>query len=186
MGEEGEPKVKRFYAAAARDAVRVIWGEKGLADVAARMSEAHRAAMLVPDLPQWVPERALIAFNFALWEGPVDRARPRYEKWLHTMTDMSFGVVKRLVLSMASPEKVILVAGDMWKTDHTHGEMVGRCEGKRGTLTLSGSPYVETPQGRAGMAEMSRYILQLAGAKGVVEKHALVPPGVLEIKLRWA
>jgi len=186
MGDASEPKIKRFYAAASRDAVRVLWGEAGLADVAARMTERDREVMLAPDLPLWVPERALIAFNFALWEGPVDRARPRYEKWLHTMTDMSFGVVKRLVLSMASPEKVLLASGEMWKADHTHGVMTGRCDGKRGMVTLTGSEFVATPQARAGMAEMSRYILQLAGAKGVVEKHALVPPGVLEIKLRWA
>jgi hypothetical protein len=186
MGDASEPRVKRFYAAASRDAVRALWGEPGLADVAARMKDGDRETMLAPDLPLWVPERALIAFNFALWEGPVERARPRYEKFLHTMTDKSFGVVKRLVLSMASPEKVLLASGDMWKTDHTHGVMTGLCEGKRGTVTLTGSPYVETPQARAGLAEMSRYILELAGAKGVLEKHALVPPGVLEIKLRWA
>jgi hypothetical protein len=186
MGDEAEPRIKRFYASASRDAVRALWGEAGLSDVAARMSEVDREAMLAPHLPLWVRERALIAFNFALWEGPVDRNRQRYERWLHAMTDMSFGVVKRLVLSLASPEKVLLVSGEMWKADHTHGVMTGHCEGKRGTLTLAGSAFVETPQARAGMAEMTRYIMQLAGAKGVVEKHALVPPGVLEVKLRWA
>ncbi|MGD0525233.1 MAG: hypothetical protein ABSE49_08825 [Polyangiaceae bacterium] len=186
MGDGGEPKIKRFYAAACRDAVRVLWGDAGLIDVAARLAASDRDAMMAPDLPLWVSERAVIAFNFALWEGPVNRTRQRYDKWLHVMTDMSFGVVKRLVLSMASPEKVLTVSGEMWKADHTHGVMTGSCEGKRGTLTLAGSQFVETPQARAGMAEMSRYILQLAGAKGVVEKHALVPPGVLEIKLRWA
>ena len=46
-------------------------------------------------------------------------------------------------------------------------------------------PYTETPQGRAGIAEMLRYILELSRAKGVTETHSLVAPGVLEIKVRW-
>ena len=134
----------------------------------------------------WVRERALIAWNFALWEGPVDRKRDRYEVWLHRMTDLSFGVVKRLVLSMASPEKVLSSARDLWKSDHTHGSMHGHCDGHRGTVTLADSPYVETPQGRAGIAEMLRYIMELAGARGALERHALLPTGVLEVRLRWA
>jgi hypothetical protein len=186
MGEAAEPGIKRFYVAASRDAVRAVWGEDGLADVAGRMSERDRETIFAPHLPLWVRERALIAFSFALWEGPVDRKRERYEKWLHTMTDMSFGVVKRLVLSMASPEKVLLGAGDLWKADHTHGVMTGRFDGHRGIITLTDSPFVETPQARAATAEMLRYIMELAGAKGVLEKHALVPPGILEVKLHWA
>jgi hypothetical protein len=186
MGDDVEPKIKRFYVAASRDAVRDLWGESGLADVASRMAAFDRDAMLDPQLPAWVRERALIAFSFALWEGPVGRVRTRYERWLHRMTDMSFGVVKRLVVSLASPEKILESAGAMWKADHTHGVMTGRCDGRRGVLTLADSPYIETPQGRAATAEMLRYILQLAGARGVVEKHALVPPGILEVKLRWA
>ena len=186
VGESAEPKIKRFYAAAARDAVRALWGDDGVADVAARMSDDDRDAMLAPHLPLWVRERAFIAFSFALWEGPVGRTRERYERWLHTMTDMSFGVVKRLVLSMASPQKVFLSSGDLWKADHTHGTMAGRVDGHRGIITLTDSPYVETPQGRAAIAELLRYILELAGAKGVIEKHVLVPPGTLEVKFRWA
>jgi hypothetical protein len=178
--------VKRFYVTASLDAARALWGDGGMADVAARMSAQDRDAVHAPHLPLWVRERALIAWNFALWEGPVDRKRERYEAWLHKMTDMSFGVVKRLVLSMASPEKVLTSAADLWKSDHTHGRMLGHCDGNRGTVTLVDSPYVETPQGRAGIAEMLRYIMQLAGAKGAIEKHALVPPGVLEVRLRWA
>jgi hypothetical protein len=186
VGKSDEPMIKSFYVAASRDAVRAIWGDVGMADVAARMTDCDRETVLAPRLPVWVPERALVAFNFALWEGPVDRNRERYFTWLHRMTDMSFGVVKRLVLSMASPERAVASAADLWKADHTHGRMEGRVDGHRATFTLVESPYVETPQGRAGMAEILRYILELAGAKGVLEKHALVPPSTLEVKVRWA
>jgi hypothetical protein len=186
VGKSDEPMVKRFYVTASLDAARSLWGDGAMADVAARMSVADRDAVHAPHLPLWVREHALIAWNFALWEGPVDRKRQRYEAWLHRMTDLSFGVVKRLVLSMASPEKVLTSAADLWKSDHTHGRMLGHCDGNRGIVTLVDSPYVETPQGRAGIAEMLRYIMQLAGARGAIERHALVPPRALEVRLHWA
>jgi hypothetical protein len=187
VGESGEPKLKRFYAVASCDALREIWGTDGVADVTRRMPERERHEMFAENLPIWFPERPLIAFNFALWEGPCDRDRERYFRWLRRMTDLSFGVVKKLVLSMASPRKILESAAELWKADHTHGVMEGRCEGDdHGTIILRDSVFVDTPQARAGMAENLRYIMELGGAKGAIEKHALVPPRTLEVRLRWA
>lgn len=187
MGESGEPKLKRFYATACSDALREIWGADGVEDVKRRMPARERDEMFAEHLPIWFPERPLIAFNFALWEGPCGRDRERYFRWLRRQADLSFGVVKKLVLSMASPRKIIESAGELWKADHTHGVMEGRCEGDgHGTLVLRDSIFVDTPQARAGISENLRYIVELAGAKGVVEKHSLLPPRALEVRLRWA
>jgi hypothetical protein len=185
--ESAEPKVKRFYAVASIDALREIWGADGLADVARRMPARERQEMLAEHLPIWFPERPLIAFNFALFEGLCDRRRELYFPWVHRMLDLSFGVVKKLVLGMASPRKILESAGELWKADHTHGVMQGRCEGDdRGTMVLRDSFFVDTPQARAAMAEMLRYILELGGARGAIEKHALVAPRTFEVRLRWA
>jgi hypothetical protein len=187
VAESAEPKLKRFYPVACRDALREIWGVEGVDDVKRRMSPRERDEMFADPLPLWFPERPLIAFNFALWEGPAARDRETYSRWLRRMTDLSFGLVKRLLLSVASPRKIIESAHEIWKADHTHGVMEGRCEADdRGTIVLRDSLFMQTPQARAGMAEMLRYIVELGGAKGAIEKHALVPPGVLQVKLRWA
>ncbi len=187
MGASAEPRIKSYYAQASRDALREIWGPRGVEDVAGRMAPAHRDELFAPRLPVWFPERVLIAFNFALWEGPVARRRDTYERWLWRTTDLSFGVVRRLVLSLASPRRIFESAPELWRADHTHGTLQGRCDDDRtGTFVLRDSPFVETPQGRAAISESFRYIVQLGGARGAVEKHALTAPGVLEVRLRWA
>jgi hypothetical protein len=181
----GEPMLKRYYVRAAIDAARDLWGQEGVDDIRSRMAEPERDEFLAERLPEWISIRAMIAWNFALWEGPARRSKILYFPWLRLMTDLSFGRVKKLFLSMASPEKVIRSANELWKENHTAGELEAEVDGKEGRFVLRQHPYTETPQGRAGIAEMLRYILELSRAKGVTETHSLVASGVLEIKVRW-
>ena len=181
----GEPMVKRFYVRAGIDAARDLWGQEGLDDVRSRMPETERDEFFAERLPEWVSIRSMIAFNFALWEGPANRNKARYFPWVRLTTDLSFGRVKRLFLSMASPEKVVIKASELWSADQTGGTFEGVLEGKGGRLVLRDHPYTETPQARAGYAEMVRYIIELTRAEGVTETHSLVAPGVLEIRVRW-
>ncbi len=185
VGAAVESLQKRYYFRAAIDATRDLWGDDGLADVAARMPARERAEFFAEPLPEWSPTRAMIAFNFALWEGPAGRDKPLYFTWVRRVTDLSFGRVRKLFLSMATPERLVLGAGEMWKADQNVGTLVGHVEGRCGTLVLRDHPYTETPQARAGISEMLRYILELSRAKAPVSSHALVAPGVLRIKIRW-
>jgi hypothetical protein len=127
----------------------------------------------------------MIAFNFALWEGPADRQRAHYFPWVRRTTDLSFGRVKRLFLSMATPEKVLRSAAALWRADQNTGTQEGTADGKTGRILLRDHPYCDTPQARAGYAEMVRYVVELTRAKNVTETHAAVAPRGLEIKLRW-
>jgi hypothetical protein len=180
-----EPRQKRYYFRAAVDAAREIWGEQGVQDAAGRMPARERAEFFAEPLPEWAPTRAMIAFNFALWEGPVRRDKPIYFSWLRRTTDLSFGRVKKLFLSMATPEKLITSAGSIWKGDHTSGTLDGMVHGKTGTLVLRHHPYTETPQARAAIAEMLRYAVELTRAKGATATCALIAPAALQIKIRW-
>ena len=181
----GEPMVKRYYVRACIDAARELWGQGGVDDIGSRMPERERAEIFVERLPEWVPIRVLVAWNFAVWEGPARRNKAAYFPWLRLTTDLSFGRVKKLFISMASPEKFLTKASELWDADHIGGSLEGCVDGKGGTFLLRDHPYTETPQARAGIAEMLRYILELTRAKGVTETHSLVAPGVLEIKVRW-
>jgi hypothetical protein len=184
MGEPGEPLISRLYVRASRDAAREVWGEEGLADVARRMPEPERKAFFADPLPEWVPERAMLAWGFASWEGPGQRSRRHYVPWLHRMTDLSFGRIKKILLGMANPARVLLAADELWREGHTHGRMEVHIDGTRATMLLRDSPYVPIAQGRASIAENIRYIVELSRAKGVTETHGLAN-GALQIKLQW-
>src|SRR5579872_4152667 len=121
--------MKRYYLRAGIDAARTLWGEGGLDDVRARMPEPERDEFFAERPPDWITTRSMIAFNFALWEGPAARNKARYFPWVRLTTDLSFGRVKKLFLSMASPEKLVLSSGDLWKAEQTAGTLEGSVAG---------------------------------------------------------
>jgi hypothetical protein len=180
-----EPSLKRYYLVAFHQAARERWGEEGLADIRGRMPEREGGEAFAEHPPAWVPERVIIAWCFALWEGLAGRERTRYVIWLHRVMDLSFGRVRRLLLGMAAPERLFTMAAKLWKDDHTHGLLEGHFEGKRGVYVLRDHPYTETPQARATIAEIFRYTIELSRAKNVTETHARRIDGALEVKLRW-
>jgi hypothetical protein len=185
VGAPVESLQKRYYFRAALDAARQLWGDPGVQDARARMPERERAEFFADPLPEWCPTRAMIAWNFALWEGPARRDKARYFPWVHRTTDLSFGRVKKLFLSMATPEKIITSAGELWRADQSSGALDGLVHGNCGTLVLRDHPYTETPQGRTAITEMLRYIVELSRARSPTATHALVSPGVLQMKIRW-
>jgi hypothetical protein len=185
VGLAREPSMKGFYLAAFHRAAGEKWGEDGLRAIRARMPPREAEEAFAEHIPVWVPERVVIAWCFALWEGPADRKRPHYVAWLQRHMDLSFGRVRKWLIGLASPHKLVEMAGDVWKRDHTSGTLTGAADGKRAVLTLQDHPYVDTPQGRATIAEIYRYSVQLTRAKNVTETHALVGPRTLEVRVRW-
>jgi hypothetical protein len=186
--DTAEPHVKRYFATATRDALREQWGDAGVRSTAERLPEDVRADVFHDRGGTWIPERSFIAFHIAIFEGVAGHEREPYSKVIRRMTELSFGVVRKLLVSMASPRRIFESGPAIWKADHTHGIFECRLHesGHRGVLSLRESPYTESPHARAGLAENMRYVLELSGARGAIETHGLVSPGVLEIKLRWA
>jgi hypothetical protein len=184
--EASEPKLKKYYVTAAREAALWAWGPAGVEEIASHMPERERAEIFAEVLPPWVPERAIIAMGFGMWNGPAKRSRQDYFRFLHRTTDMSFGRVRKALLGvLASPEKVISMADELWKSDHTHGSWETRVAPNRARMVLTGHPYVDTPHGRTSLGEQIRYIVQLTRARDVTASHGLLKPGAMEITLRW-
>lgn len=184
MAEWDEPMLKRHNVIAARDAVVHLWQKPALDEVLARMPEAERAILCGP-LAAWVPVRVPVQLGHAVWEGPVGRDKARYHAYLHRQTDMTTGRIRKALLGLAKPERIFAQAPAMWRSEHTAGTLEASVEGKSGVVVLRDHPYVESPQGRAAIAETFRYIVELSRAKGATETHALIAPGAVEVKLRW-
>lgn len=185
MGGTSEPKLKSYYAVAARDAALWAWGQGGLDEIARLMPERERGEIFAEVLPPWIPERSLIAMGIGMWTGPAKRSRPDYFRFLHKTTDMSFGRVRKAILGVGSPEKVISMADELWKSDHTHGSWETHVAPNRARMVLFGHPYCDTPHGRTSLAEQIRYIVHLTRAREVTASHGLLKPGAMEITLRW-
>jgi hypothetical protein len=178
--------VRGYVIRAFRDAAGELWGAGGLADIAARMPEASRIEAFRDRLStEWIDEAHVIAWCFATWEGPAGRDKPAYFRFVQRQTDLGFGRVRRFLLSVATPLKLLAKAPELWSLDHSHGKMECEAEERRASLVLRDHPYTETPQARATIAEAFRYTLALTRAKDVTESHALDRPGMMTVRLKW-
>jgi hypothetical protein len=95
--------------------------------------------------------------------------------------------VRRAFLSFATPVLLAQRAAELWRHDHTHGQLVldpdESIPGRR-RVTLTEHPFVETPLSRTSFAEVMRYVLSLSRARNVRETHAL-SAGALVVDLTW-
>jgi hypothetical protein len=182
-----EQRTKGIVLHAMRAAVLDLFGEAGLSDVAARVSADCRAQTVVaPASPlAWLPERYLVEWHQASWDGPAKRDDHTFCKIVNRRLDFGFGRIRRALLGLVGPEGVIRRAGELWKHDHTHGTFVVESEGKSATGLLSDHAYCESPIARRALAETFRYIVQLSrGVKHAEEAHALQGKSVF-IRITW-
>ena len=135
----------------------------------------------------WFPARLIIAWSFAAWEGPANRVRDEMAACVRRQWDFSFGVIRRLLLHMAPPGPIVARLGPIWKQDNTAGELVATLDegGSGATIHLVDTPFIDTPHGRASIAETYRHAFAQTRAKNVTEMHALDGPNRMVIRLKW-
>jgi hypothetical protein len=183
--DAGEPKARRFYLVALRDAARDVWGptaEKAIVDAIPR---PERDEVLDARRPDWVSERVIIAYGLVTWEGPAGRDKPTMHKFLRRHVDHGFGRVRRFLLGLAQPARFFESIPTYWRHDHTHGVVSARLELGLGVVELRDHPYAESVQMRTGIAEIFRYTVSLMRARNVTETHALASDGALVMRFRW-
>ena len=184
-----EPSTRRIIVPAYRRAIVDLFGEPGREQVIALLSGDSRDEFVrdVTANTRWIPSRHLIAWSFAIWEGPAARRRDVMAEFVRRSWDLSFGVIRKLLLHMATPDSIVVRLPEIWKQDNTAGTLeAALADGGRGaTLHLSDTPFIDTPHGRASIAEIYRHALAQTRASNVTETHALDSPTRMVIRLRW-
>ena len=185
MPSPAEPMLRRFYFVALRDAAHELWGPDAVRTIVAALPPEEREESLDESLRDWCSERLVIAWGHASWEGPARRDRATMNRLLQRHVDLGFGRIRRMLLRLASPERLFEKLPDFWRHDHTHGVLDVRVEGRLGVVSLREHPYSAAPQMRAAVAEIFRHTVQLMRARKVTETHALDPTGALVLNIRW-
>ena len=127
-------------------------------------------------MPTWLPERHVLAWYQAAFTGPAMREQAAYYTFLDRMMDCGFGRVRRLLLSMAaSPRNVYEKSAELWRHDHTTGELLARPSGPTGCIfDLRDHVYAQSELGRQSIAEIYRYAISLTRAgRSARQRHAL-------------
>jgi hypothetical protein len=183
----GEPTARRTIFAAFRHAAVDRFGEAGVRAIAERMTPECRAACIdaVVLSADFLPEKYVLEWYQAAWEGPALRDRAAYDAFLDRMIDHGFGRVRKFLLGIATPELIARKSAELWRHDHTHGELTHRMLG--GTtfvLCLRDHPYLSTPLARSSIAEIYRHCTSLCRVSNVRASHRLEGE-VLEVRIEW-
>lgn len=183
-----EPLARRTIFSAFRRAAVDIWGDEGLREIGAGMSEEARLrcvdAVVIGE--EMLPERFVLEWYECAWAGPAARNRVSYHRFLDRMMDHGFGRVRKVLLGIATPLMLARKASDLWRHDHTHGELTVRDPKERSfQLILRDHPYVESPLARSSIAEIYRYAMSLTRASRVTSRHALEDERTLAVTVEW-
>jgi hypothetical protein len=151
------------FRAAALD----LWGEPALAAVADRLPLGTRVRTLDRIvLPfEWVPIEDAIAWHDALWGGPIAADEATLARFVARSIELGFGRFKAAFFSGITPDRLFRRAQELWRYQHTHGDVDVAVDGRACTVTLSGHPYVEHPTSRRVTAESFRHLVALALAQ---------------------
>ena len=170
-----------------RSAARAMWGDEGLGVVAAKLDDEVRAATLDRRVTRvdWLPERYVVAWHEAVWTGPAKEDDRTFRAFMDRTMDIGWGRIRRLFLRFLTPIDLFAKAEELWKDDHTHGEL--RFGVNRTTLigTLRDHPYATSEVSRRAIAEVFRYALTMTRATNVREHHSLHGTRDLLVQITW-
>jgi hypothetical protein len=181
-----EPSARRTIFSAFRAAALELWGQAGLDAIGAKMEPECRAATVdaVVLAGDWLPERYVMSWYEAAWEGPCQRHNKPFLEFIDRMMDHGFGRVRKFLLGIASPSMMVGKAASLWRHDHTDGHFtISMTNPGTVEITLRDHAYVETPLSRLAIAEIYRYAFSLCRVNEVTMTHSLEATGSLLVRL---
>jgi hypothetical protein len=144
-------------------------GEEEFARLAARLPLETRTvtvdALLLPF--EWVPIAHVIAWHEALWNGPCAADEKELARLVGRSIGLGLGRFKSAFFYSVTADRLVARAHELWRWQHTHGEVTARIEGGSAVLTLKGHPYVDSAVSRRITAESYRQIVTIAGGRDV-------------------
>ena len=152
-----------------RAAVIDLWGEQALEGVACRLPLSTRVAtvdsLVLPF--EWVALEHVVAWHDALWGGPCAGDEQALARLVGRSIELGFGRFKAAFFSGITPDRLVARAPELWRWQHTHGDLAAAVEGTSGTVVLRDHPYVDHPSSRRVTAESYRHIVTMVGGRDV-------------------
>jgi hypothetical protein len=184
-----EPLTRGIGLHGFRAATMDLWGKAGLAAIAERLpDEARRRTIDDIVLPvSWYPERYVIAWQEAVWDGPARMLDSAFFTFVERAIELGFGRMRRFFLRLASLEAMVARGPEAWRYQHTHGTMTAKLIDRTHSIyTLRDHPFVKHAITRRSTAAAWRHIGTLAGLKDMKESHMLEGTDTLVVRLSFS
>lgn len=162
-----EHEVKGNLVGARPRYVRERWGEEGIADVAARLSEPERKLFLATTLPfNWYPMRAMAEIDRAIVLGPMRGDPFRMKDFGATIARYDLPTIYKVLFKVGSPAFVVRRIGVAYRTYIRGGSMRGETPTSASAIiTLEGNlPKYLCTHGCAGWFSAA---IELSGGRRV-------------------
>lgn len=183
-----EPTTRALHVVAFRTAVVEKWPEDGWQLVLDNLPPDSRDALWQGGIVTsggWVAERHMVKLSEAIFNGPVKGDLEVYRTFLKRVIELGFGRVRRVLVQFAHPHAVLRRAPELWKHDHSHGELAITIEVKSALAVVTHDILTATQLSRFTAAEMFRAVLSLTSAKDVKQEHGLDGDGHLRVLFKW-
>lgn len=188
MPAPAEPVARRVIFAGFRAASEQLWGSAGLRAIAAQMPSEVRERTVDPIVisGEMLPERYVMSWYEAVWEGPAKRQQAVFCTFLDRMMDHGFGRIRKVLLGLVSAPQLAEKASGLWRHDHDTGILTTTTEDRVITVMLRDHLYTTTPLSRLATAEIYRYAFSLArGVHTPTQTHGLERDGSLRVRIVW-
>lgn len=167
------PHARGTLVAGALSAVKDLWGEPGIAQLREHLPpEARRALCDEIVLPvAWYPETYFEACCDIVWRSLAGEEDPSFFAFVQRSIDSGWTIVHRAIMRLATPQRLARRAPDLWRHDHTHGELSVDFRETSGTVRITGYPYPRDSIMHHGQTEALRHILSHARVRDVRAKR---------------
>ena len=184
-----EPSARATTVVAFRAASVELWGAPTWDGIVASLPKDTREALVPGGIVVavgWVAERHMVKLAETVHQGPAHGNMDAYRNFVQQVIHQGFGRVRRVLVQFAHPHAVLRRAPELWKHDHTHGELVVTMDEKSALAIVTHDVLNATRLSRATCAEMFRTVLSLTRASDVKEEHGLDGDGRLRVLLNWS
>jgi hypothetical protein len=184
------PRVRGSVVHGMRGGAVALWGEGVLAQLAPQLSADTRhdtidAPILLSDA--WFPERYVVEWMRAAWEGPCRREQGRLLRFVARYVDHGIGRVRRLLLSMVGPPKLIEQAEMLWRHEHSSGTLTAACSEDSVVVRLSNHLYTHEKVMQLALGETFRHLIGRCRGVRVAQltEEGLDSTGDFIVGIRW-
>ena len=163
------PHARGTLVAGALSAVKAVWGDPGFKELRDHLpADARRALCDDIVLPvAWYPERYFESCCEIVWRRLAREENGPFFDFVHHSVDSGWTFVHRAIMRFATPQRLARRAPDLWRHDHTHGELSVDFRETSGTVRIKGYPYPRESIMHHGQTEALRHILSHARVRDV-------------------
>lgn len=167
------PHARGTLIVGALTAVKDLWGERGTSELRDNLPVGARHAFCEEIvLPvAWYPEAYFEACCDIVWRRLAEKEDPSFFAFVRRSIDSGWSIVHRALMRLATPQRLARRAPDLWRHDHTHGELSVDFRETSGTVRIKGYPYPRESIMHHGQTEALRHILSHARVRNVRATH---------------